>query len=108
MPNLLLQVVESITGSGKKPSASFEEGNDLVSQQMENLLMINDVSLRLLETIDNFLDRHEYSQGGLVCANQLICDQLETDVVHSWVHWLCDWLILVIKVLNHLARIKVL
>ena len=74
MSNLLLEVVQGITCSRKKPSASFEEGNDLVSKQMENLLMIDDVSLRLLETIYHFLDRHEYCHGGLVGANQPIGD----------------------------------
>ena len=108
MSNLLLEVVEGIARSRKKSSASFEERDDLVSKQMEDLLMVDDFFIRLLETIYHFFDGHEYCQSGLVGANKLIGDQLETNIVHSWVHWLRNWLILVVEVLHHLAWINVL
>lgn len=70
--------------------------------------MIDDIFLGLMEAINNLLDGHEYCQRGLIGANQLVGDQLESNLMHCWVHIVSLRLVLEIKVLYHFAGIDVL
>ena len=70
--------------------------------------MVDDVFLGLLEAINNLFDGHENSQRGLIGSHQLVCDQLESNLMQCWMHVVSLRLVLEIKVLYHFAGIYVL
>jgi len=66
--DLVPHILEGILSSCIQPSASLKVGHDLVSDELEQLLMINRSLTRRREIANHFFNRKHTRQSYLVCA----------------------------------------
>ena len=70
--------------------------------------MVDHVFLGLSKALYDLLNSHEDCYRGLVASLKLVSHQLKPDIVDRWVNLLRYWLVLVVQVLHHFARVEVL